>query len=649
MATIVFSNGQKVNFEGNPTPQDVEEVAIKLGLQGPKPVTPTPAPTTTQSIQQGVGKSIIGGVQTAGNVFSKFANFVTDGATKAMNATFGEKNVIQPNKLPENATFLSDPKALDYKNTTEEISGEVTSLVGQLLVAPQVAVEKLGFSGLAKLAEAGLLSEKALHSAGKFIVSKWGSRAFTVLNDFIVGAGTKEASNIATGDTGGVATAGAETAVGGAVLRPVIKGAGALVNKLSGNSIGEVATNAKNLITAPFSNIKNYISRKIGGNTAEQILATPQNLVSKLSVDEQKLWYKNQADISKQKANEMSIATKQASDQSLLDTKKQITDFNQQIGQSARDKTISLKKPAQQVMKNASAEYVSLTGEAAEGSPALTRSITNENLTNAIDNKFEYNPEIGVSLKNELGLIETTPKIVIDPKTKLPIIEAGAPPEKTLTNQQILDKAREMMQTVSKSARQGNVVYSSAEYQAMQKYSFLMNVLGDNGVDMTAANKFWKEYAPLRDRIVREVKPFDETNTQKMPFTSTMQTAEATANTSRQAASKLDAQNFINDFETRLGVPKGTITSEVRTGVEGVEKAKLAKANIEKVTTEIQAKIKADKTEALKTLTLKQYDTVRQARISKIIKTTLIGAGIWGAAKATGVDKAVLGAVKAVI
>ena len=36
MATIQFETGQKVNFEGNPTSQDVEEVANKLGIKSPK-------------------------------------------------------------------------------------------------------------------------------------------------------------------------------------------------------------------------------------------------------------------------------------------------------------------------------------------------------------------------------------------------------------------------------------------------------------------------------------------------------------------------------------------------------------------------------------------------------------------------------------
>ena len=35
MAIIQFDNGVKVEFNGNPTPKDVEEVANKLGINKP--------------------------------------------------------------------------------------------------------------------------------------------------------------------------------------------------------------------------------------------------------------------------------------------------------------------------------------------------------------------------------------------------------------------------------------------------------------------------------------------------------------------------------------------------------------------------------------------------------------------------------------
>src|SRR3990167_4084608 len=33
MATITFENGTKVNFQGNPTPRDIDEVAEKLNIR----------------------------------------------------------------------------------------------------------------------------------------------------------------------------------------------------------------------------------------------------------------------------------------------------------------------------------------------------------------------------------------------------------------------------------------------------------------------------------------------------------------------------------------------------------------------------------------------------------------------------------------
>ena len=53
--TITFSNGQKVTFDGVPTEQDIEEVAVKLGLH-PVTVTPEISPVSkTVSYQEFCG------------------------------------------------------------------------------------------------------------------------------------------------------------------------------------------------------------------------------------------------------------------------------------------------------------------------------------------------------------------------------------------------------------------------------------------------------------------------------------------------------------------------------------------------------------------------------------------------------------------
>jgi len=357
------------------------------------------------------------------------------------------------------------------------------------------------------------------------------------------------------------------------------------------------------------------------GRSAEELAQIAEKDVHKLPAREQKEWYRQQSVVAKQRVDDLSFKTKASAEQSLAETKDQIQNINQQIGQSTREEAVNLKPKAQQVMKDASQEYLSLTGEAADGSPALSKTMTHEDLASKIDEAFKDtehsdNSAIRDSLKQELG---------ISTKSSAPLPEGETPAQKEFTNKEILDKARAIMQDVSKSARSGGRVYTPEEYEAIKKYAFLMDTLGENGVDMTAANKFWREYAPIRDRMVREIKPFDEGDTGKMSFTTTINNASSVAKTSKQAASKLDAQNFIKQLETRMKLPEGTIGKETRDLVEGLEKAKLSKENIKKATDEALAQIKADKVKALETMKLSQYNAEAAARRRKIIKIVLGG------------------------
>lgn len=63
MAIIKFANGTQVNFNGNPTPQDVEEVANKLGINKSSeqsPISPAPEqPGFLKSLAQGIAKPFL--------------------------------------------------------------------------------------------------------------------------------------------------------------------------------------------------------------------------------------------------------------------------------------------------------------------------------------------------------------------------------------------------------------------------------------------------------------------------------------------------------------------------------------------------------------------------------------------------------------
>jgi len=379
---------------------------------------------------------------------------------------------------------------------------------------------------------------------------------------------------------------------------------------------------------------KDFLTSKLVGKTSDEILKIPEAQVGKLSVGEQKIWYQNKAQLASSEAEKATIAAKEAGQKSIEQSKQKINEFQQQLGNVSREKAIELKKPSQELIKNSSNQYIELSGEAAEASPALTKKVNMDELVNAIDNRFDDVPETKEFLKKFLG---------IDDKAKSELLSS-----QTITNQTILDKARELMASVSRTSKAGGRAYSRAEYEAVKQYQFLMEQLNKNGVDMTAANKFWREWVPVRDRIFKEIKPFDETNVGKIPFSTTLQRAEQTTTTGQKAVVKLEAQKFITELETRLNLPKGSISAEVKAAISNIEKAKLSKEVEKKAIDEITKQIKQDKIDSLNRMSLKQYDTERKAKIDKIIKRVLVGLGVIGAAKATGLDRTVLNVAGAV-
>ena len=391
----------------------------------------------------------------------------------------------------------------------------------------------------------GLLGKEPINTTFK---NTQGQDTNTIQSEFA----TKTVPSVESGDVSPLAaTAGVVgQTVGGAAdvlgAPDFAKFGSKLVDSTIEGSIGALAK-AKNVVTTT--------AEKLLPKTAQKVLSTAEKDVYKLSAQEQKLWFQNKARVASEEASSALQKAKQAADKDILQTKEQINTFKQNLGQVTKNTSISLKKPAQQLMKDMSKKYVELTGEAADSSPSLSKTISADNLSAEIDSKFEYNPDVATSLKKELGILEKNPKEQVDLETKLPIIKSEAPPVKMVTNQEILNKARDIMQSVSNTSKSGLKAYSPEEYQAIQKYSFLMEQLGKNGVDMTQANQLWKEWIPVRNQILKQIRPFEESG--KTPFASTLQSSESTATTPKQMITKIESQKFIDELEKRLGMYAG--------------------------------------------------------------------------------------------
>lgn len=82
MAKIKFSNGQTVNFNGNPTQADIDEVAQKLGLGSTTPSTSAVPPSDTMNPIQRYGTNVVTDYVNAGK---DIVDVVNKGATEYAN------------------------------------------------------------------------------------------------------------------------------------------------------------------------------------------------------------------------------------------------------------------------------------------------------------------------------------------------------------------------------------------------------------------------------------------------------------------------------------------------------------------------------------------------------------------------------------
>ena len=131
--------------------------------------------------------------------------------------------------------------------------GEGVTTVAELLMVPEVALDKVGLTGLTKMAEKGLLNPKVLSTLQKSITSKFGQFAFKRLNDAVLGGGIQATSNIVNGQplTKDVGSSAVGMAIAGPVLRGVTKVAGAVLKPLAkplAKALGLTEDGATNLI-----------------------------------------------------------------------------------------------------------------------------------------------------------------------------------------------------------------------------------------------------------------------------------------------------------------------------------------------------------------------------------------------------------------
>lgn len=180
MATIQFENGMRVNFDGNPTPQDIEEVAKKLGINK------TPAPTPAKKGVGGLGGVAVGAAKGIGSTLAGAAQLGEKGlaaATRGIGSLIGSKNLrrTQADTLPQEIK----QRYLTPEGTAEKIGFGAEQVAEFFAPVPGGAKAKLLLKATEKAkplvagAKAlGRVGTEAIEAAGKGAIQKGSTEQF---------------------------------------------------------------------------------------------------------------------------------------------------------------------------------------------------------------------------------------------------------------------------------------------------------------------------------------------------------------------------------------------------------------------------------------------------------------------------------------
>jgi hypothetical protein len=572
----------------------------------PPSVTQPKQPTSfSQSIGQGIQNMGAGATKVTTGLASGLTqseqSFGTDLGQSAFLKFGGQKQIDQisqqdldsGNSLMSVALKAKDPArkqhllelaTQDFQSagmTTKDILGEVKSNEQILGDAAGVLVDILSagsYGEAAKGMEAGKLSKELPQIAKAKTFGQF------------VGQGAKTGAKIGAAYGGGKGAADAMSQGQGAEGVVQSAGTGALLGAGGGAILGAAGGTVAGVLGA-----KAGATAAKTGKALEDIINTPEEQVYKLSSSDRKYWFANQ---------HASIEEKQAviKQQAATTLKQQVATatanrdaLEKELATSSRETVIGLRPKFIKVMGEQSATYRQLVDE--EIADKKNIPISSGELGSFIDAKYADDPITGASIKNRMGLPE----------------DANA----QTTIGQVFDKTRAMRKGIGTAAVKGSRTYTSDEKLTDDSVNTLLIYLKSNGVDLSEANKFWAEYAPVRDQFIREAKPFLQVDIGTKQL----------ANTLTRVAKGQDPnnENFINEVQNLVGED---FMGENKRIVRAMDANKKVQVINQEQALETKLNAETDAKLAQKKLTEKEYQIETKANRREAFKKTLGKYGI---------------------
>lgn len=385
------------------------------------------------------------------------------------------------------------------------------------------------------------------------------------------------------------------------------------------NKGNEMFSSAVNKPFEVAGSIKNKVVESVTPKTLDQILATPEEQLYKLSKAERDVYFANerhQVDMDNlmernriaTEASQGKQAVKDELSKNIEKMKTEAQDLSQRMATASRDEVLRLRPKIVDALGRQSEEYRRLVDE--ELLPLKGTNIQKLELKEFVEKQNVNDPIRAKAINDRLGISEGG---------------SGAKSKPTTVGE-LYNKTLQFGQEIRSVIKNKTRVFTPDEKLTDDTIHTIVDFLKEKGVDLSKARKFWARYAPIRNQLVREAKPFLQTNTDTGTFANRL--------VKIAKGKDINNQNFINEVENLLGEKVGSSVKDLFSKLSAKQKEIMAT----KIESQVKlAEIQLNKKMASEKLAVgknyqkinqinREYDIERKARYRDIIRKVLIGA-----------------------
>lgn len=267
-------------------------------------------------------------------------------------------------------------------------------------------------------------------------------------------------------------------------------------------ALGQMAARGMETLQLP-SQFPQLLPRRL---TVPDVLATPEARLPKLTKLQQGVYFRT-------RASQLRFQNQAT----LFQLKQERLALQKELGTASTERALELRQRIPEYMGRQSAQYRTLADQ--ELAPMANEVVETKRLADYVQRRWGKDPEALTEVSARLNLgNEALEKVVQSPL----LDDLGRPIQQvvpgTVKLGDLYTKAKEFGQELPSAVRQSLRTYNRDEHFIDNTIDTLYGFLKEQGIDLSAGNQFWRTWAPVRDQLVRESRPYNLAGTQTATF-----------------------------------------------------------------------------------------------------------------------------------